>query len=111
MWLASKNKKTTIQQDLQWGAFDLHFAVDLVGYMREKQMKLSPPLDFPLIYMPVREELLEEGEMGKNLDKQIMKFGGYENVARRLGLAYFESRNGSGGGEFLDYLYNRNYPF
>ena len=92
MRLAPKYKKTTIVQDLQWGSFNLDFAVDLMGYIRENQMKLTPPLDISCIKMPQRNQLINDGKIGKELDDQIMLFGGYENVARRLGLAYFEVR-------------------
>ncbi len=91
MLLAPKNKKSTIKQDLQWGSFNLNFAVDLIAYIRENQMSVEPPINVPLICMPTQKELMQEGEMGEHLALKIEEFGGFENVARRLGLVYFDA--------------------
>jgi hypothetical protein len=45
----------------------------------------------PALSMPSKGKLLSSGAEGELLDKSIQEFGGYENVARRLGLAFFES--------------------
>jgi hypothetical protein len=74
--------------DIQWGAFDLDFAIRLLHFVREDQMKQMPPMAKPVIAMPPRSKLLSTTE-GQQLDQSISRYGGYENVARRLGLAFF----------------------
>lgn len=91
--------------EMNWGPFDLEFGIALLGFVRRQQMRLEPPLRHPVIAMPTREQLLLsssgedgggsgddegcEGTTGAYLDQKIVEYGGYENVARRLGLEYF----------------------
>jgi len=89
MSLASTSRRS-MKNELQWGSFDLDFAVDLLEFVRDKHMRLQPPMEIPLIKIPDQNELMSEGKRGIRLALQIKEFGGYENVARRLGLAYFE---------------------
>lgn len=77
--------------DIAWGAFSVNFAVQLLQFIRAEQMKMKPPLKRPEIFIPSRSILLSSGDKGKELDREIEEFGGYENVARRLGLAYFKT--------------------
>ena len=45
--------------------------------------------DDPEIRMPSQLSLLEyDGDKGLRLDQKVEEYGGYENVARRLGLAF-----------------------
>ena len=88
---------------MQFGAFDLDFAIRLLQFVRRDQLKRNPPLQYPCLAMPSRSKLVVTGgEEGVWLDSKIDEFGGYENVARRLGLALFpidgqghHSRSGS----------------
>jgi hypothetical protein len=77
---------------LSWGNFDLDFAINLLEFVRIENMKKNPPLRFPAVAMPSQKKLLASGEEGILLDEKVRIYGGYENVARRLGLAYFTSR-------------------
>ena len=84
-----------LSADLNWGPFDLDFGIELLTFVRDRQMEMHPPLLHPVIEMPTKEQLLAydgEDRLGPRLHKQIEKFGGYENVARRLGLEYFDLR-------------------
>jgi hypothetical protein len=81
---------------LKFGLFDLEFAIRLLTFIRSDQMKRSPPLQSPVLSMPSRTKLLTSADDGAWLDAKIDEFGGYENVARRLGLALFSS---SGNGK------------
>jgi hypothetical protein len=74
---------------IQFGLFDLLFAIQLLNFVRSDQLKRSPPLLSPVIAMPSRNKLLRDAANGEWLDAKIDEFGGYENVARRLGLALF----------------------
>ena len=74
---------------IQFGLFDLMFAIQLLNFVRSDQLKRSPPLQSPVIAMPSRNKLLRDAGNGEWLDAKIDEFGGYENVARRLGLALF----------------------
>ena len=74
---------------IKFGLFDLIFAIRLLNFIRMDQLKRSPPLQSPVIAMPSRTKLLSMAEDGVWLDSKIDEFGGYENVARRLGLALF----------------------
>eukprot|EP00980_Cylindrotheca_fusiformis_P002932 scaffold683_cov124-Cylindrotheca_fusiformis.AAC.1 len=78
--------------DISWGKFDLQFGTDLLEFIRTENMKKNPPLRYPVIAIPSPEKLANSGEKGVLLDEQIRKYGGYENVARRLGLAFFLPR-------------------
>ena len=81
---------------MKFGSFDLDFAVRLLQFVRRDHLKRSPPLQYPVVGMPSRAKLLAIGEEGAWLDAKIDEFGGYENVARRLGLALFASESWSG---------------
>jgi hypothetical protein len=76
--------------DMYWGDFDLEFGIALLSFVRTRYLAMRPPLQNPVLEMPSRDILLtsSDGEtaLGAYLDQQIHKFGGYENVARRLGL-------------------------
>lgn len=74
---------------MSWGKFDLDFAINLLEFIRTDSMKKNPPLRYPAIGIPSPKKLLASGDKGILLDQQIKLYGGYENVARRLGLAYF----------------------
>ena len=71
---------------VNWGDFDLVFAISLLSFVRQDHMARRPPLSTPLLVMPRRKRLLAEEPW---LHECIQKYGGYENVARRLGLAFF----------------------
>lgn len=82
-------KKDLEQADMNWGSFDLDFGIDLLAFVRNENMKKMPPLRYPAIEMPSPRKLLASGEKGEYLHRKIEEYGGYENVARRLGLALF----------------------
>ena len=115
----SNNKKSKVGEasflDMNWGPFDLDFAIRLLSFIRQDLMRKSPPVQRPAIAMPTRAKLLkakmksgnssihdynkssssddgrhQDDDEGVWLDEKIQEFGGYENVARRLGLAFFE---------------------
>ena len=84
----SRRKSSSID-DLQisFGKFNLDFAIRLLGFIRDDQMSKKPPLRPATIAMPKREYLIAMGNA--QLADEIEVYGGYENVARRLGLAIF----------------------
>ncbi|KAG7368585.1 hypothetical protein IV203_031328 [Nitzschia inconspicua] len=75
---------------LNWGSFDLECGIALMDFVRSDQLRKKPPLCPAGIFMPTPAELLEAGKEG--LHAKIMRYGGYENVARRLGLGWIASR-------------------
>lgn len=79
------------EADLNWGPFTLDFAIRLLHFIRSEFMKMSPPLAYPMISMPLEQDLLRSGQ--NELASLVVKYGGYENVARRLGLAYFDGKS------------------
>jgi hypothetical protein len=83
--------------DLSFGPFSIDFAIDLLEYIRNHYMQLNAPLLVKpaTIRMPTEYELFQNGR--NDLIEGIQKYGGYENVARRLGLAYFDTKPPSGG--------------
>lgn len=85
---SSMNKDQLVSADMSWGPFDLEFAIELYVFVRKQQMKMKPPLRHPEIRIPSQLNLLEYGGKGLWLDEKIQEYGGYENVARRLGLAF-----------------------
>lgn len=87
----TNNNNNNVNDDviIKFGLFDLIFAIRLLNFIRMDQLKRSPPLQSPVIAMPSRTKLLSLAEDGEWLDSKIDEFGGYENVARRLGLALF----------------------
>jgi hypothetical protein len=76
---------------LEFGHFDLEFAIHLLTFVREDHLKRNPPLKNPVLSMPSRSRILAHAERGAWLGEKIDEFGGDENVARRLGLALFAS--------------------
>lgn len=74
-------------EGVYFGAFSVPFAIDLLEFIRAEQMKKKAPLKITLIRMPSKYNLDAAGR--NDLHQQIEQFGGYENVARRLGLAFF----------------------
>jgi hypothetical protein len=92
---ASLRSNINIDDDtiVKFGLFDLIFAIRLLNFVRMDQLKRSPPLQSPVIAMPSRTKLLRTAIDGVWLDSKIDEFGGYENVARRLGLALFATGN------------------
>ena len=88
----TNNNDNIVKNDdtiIKFGLFDLVFAIRLLNFIRMDQWKRSPPLQSPVIAMPSRNKLLTLAEDGIWLDTKIDEYGGYENVARRLGLALF----------------------
>jgi molybdenum-dependent DNA-binding transcriptional regulator ModE len=78
-----------LSSDMNWGPFDLEFGIDLLAFVREQELNRKPPLrQYPVIMIPSQWTLLEHGERGQRLDAKIQEYGGYENVARRLGLEF-----------------------
>ena len=75
--------------NLNWGPFNVGFAIQLLRFIRdETYLSLSPPLSSAHISMPTEKDLVRCRQ--EELAKQVVTFGGYENVARRLGLAFFD---------------------
>jgi hypothetical protein len=72
---------------LQYGTFDLNFAIRLLSFIRNEHLHRNPPLTNPVLAIPSRSRLLLRGSEGAYLDSKIVEYGGYENVARRLQLA------------------------
>ena len=71
-----------------WGPFSLDFAIELLQFIRERYVDMSPPLPYPVISMPSERDLKRNG--CEELCHKVDTFGGYENVARRLGLSFFD---------------------
>ena len=92
VYLSQKKKAKTYRElvsaDMNWGRFDLDFGIDLLGFIREEHLKMTPPMRYPEIEIPSSAKLLASGERGIRLHEHMEQYGGYENVARRLGLAY-----------------------
>lgn len=72
-----------------WGAFSLDFAIELLQFIRERYVTMSPPLAYPVISMPSERDLRRYDR--EDLCHVMESFGGYENVARRLGLSFFDA--------------------
>lgn len=70
--------------DLEYGHFSLEFGIGLLVFVREQEMTKRAPLQRPSIGMPTGEALLK-AERG-DLIRGVQDFGGFESVARRLGL-------------------------
>ena len=69
-----------------WGPFDLDFARRLLLWIREDHMRRRPPLSQRTLAMPLERKLARTTE-GQWLASQMDRYGGYESIARRLGLA------------------------
>lgn len=84
--------------DYNYGPFSLTFALLLMTLVRNTMMKMEPRASkntVPMsshgveIRIPNQQELLHyAGCDGKFIHDNIVKYGGYENVARRLGLVW-----------------------
>lgn len=81
-------KKHGPYQVISFGAFDLKLAVKLLLFVRDDQLRKNPPLRNAFIVMPSERKLREQCTDGEWIHDMICAYGGYENVARRLGLAY-----------------------
>lgn len=96
---------SSVHQGMSWGQFDLDFAVRLLLWVRRDQLLRSPPVTPRAVAIPSSRRLLllvgrhgsserlsasekEDMEEGAWLHAKINEYGGYENVARRLGLAF-----------------------
>mmetsp|Transcript_20102 Transcript_20102/g.36135 ORF Transcript_20102/g.36135 Transcript_20102/m.36135 type:complete len:214 (+) Transcript_20102:736-1377(+) len=77
--------------NLRWGSFNLNFTIQLLHFIRSQYLVLDPPLSPSIISMPSEKDLLRCGL--DELALQVVRYGGYENVARRLGLAYFDGKS------------------
>ena len=74
---------------LNWGPFDLEYGIALLDFVRYDQMQKNPPIEEPAIFMPTHEQFLESaGRHGDYLHGKTIEYGGYESVARRLGLEW-----------------------
>ncbi|CAM9953916.1 unnamed protein product [Ectocarpus sp. 6 AP-2014] len=97
---------------LHFGNFDLGFAVDVLEYVYEQELRRSPVpkppvrkkrrprgsgklpvrsrfhVRSPAIMLPRRDHMLARGAKSVKLLEQIEFYGGYEHVARRLNLGY-----------------------
>jgi hypothetical protein len=83
---------SNLKKDYQsWGPFSLRFAIELLHFIRSRYLLLKPPLSCSHISMPYESDLLRCGH--ENLAIQVDQFGGYENVARKLGLLFFYDKN------------------
>ena len=83
-----KDDSQLASADMNWGPFDLEFAIELYSVCRDQQLKKKPPLTVPEIQIPTRRVLADYGDKGAMLHDKILQYGGYENVARRLGLGF-----------------------
>jgi hypothetical protein len=72
--------------DLNWGPFSIDTAIELYRFVRADQMKKKGPLRRPVVAIPSQRKLLANGQ--EQLHQNIMELGGYESVARRLGLDF-----------------------
>jgi hypothetical protein len=72
---------------LNWGSFDVDFGIELLTYIRQQHMQRPPPWRVPLVSMPTVGQFKRSAE-GESIHNRMSLYGGYENVARRLGLAY-----------------------
>ncbi len=76
---------------LSWGPFSVRFAIQLLHFIRSQYLLLNPPLSCAHISMPSQSDLLRCGH--DNLAAQVNRYGGYENVARKLGLQFFDEQS------------------
>ncbi|CAB9521514.1 expressed unknown protein [Seminavis robusta] len=75
-----------------WGNFSLEFAIRLCEFIRSDHKRAKPPVRNPVISIPSERRLSQAGSEGAWLHDRIVEYGGYENVARRLYLAYTFNR-------------------
>ena len=83
--------KSCSSMNIEWGPITLDFAIRILNFVRSEFMTMSPPLAYPMISMPLEQDLLRRGQ--NDLASLIVQYGGYENIARRLGLAYFDGKS------------------
>jgi len=74
------NNEPSRDSDLNFGPFTLDFAIQLFHFIRSEVMNMSPPLAYPMIRMPLERDLLRCGQ--NNLATLVVKYGGYESIAR-----------------------------
>ena len=77
-----------ISSRYSYGRFSVRFAVQLLVFIRNQYLLLDPPLQCTHISMPTENDLIRSGH--KDLADQVLEYGGYESVARRLGLEFFD---------------------
>lgn len=84
----------TLYLEMNWGDFDIKFAARLLSFVRDDHLRKWPPIQHNVISMPSQSKLLRavnsDSKLADNcawLHERICEYGGYENVARRLGLA------------------------
>ena len=95
----SSGSKYSVPYDVQyWGEFSLEFAIEMLSFVRETLSSLKPSLKntnstslYLTIDMPSKHMLEQSSIRGQLLLKQIESFGGFEQVARRLGLNIFHN--------------------
>jgi len=76
---------------ISWGAFSLGFAVQLLSFIRSQYIPMIPPLSSAHISMPSENDLIRCGH--QELAALVLRYGGYESVARRLGLHFFDRKS------------------
>ena len=85
----AQGARRNAKEQLSWGEFDIKFGIDLLEFVRAECMKKTPPLRYPVLAMPTFGDLLKsEDSDALKLEAKISEYGGYENVARRMGLDY-----------------------
>ena len=77
-----------ISSGYSYGRFSIQFAVQLLTFVRNQYLLLDPPLECAHISMPTENDLIRSGH--RDLADQVIEYGGYESVARRLGLEFFD---------------------
>ena len=83
-----RNGTHRLEHSLQWGNFSLDFAIDLMTFIREQLSSTEAVSMTGTIDMPSKD-ILEKSSEGKMLLEKIELYGGFEQVARRLGLNIF----------------------
>jgi len=89
-----KNNSAKLQfDDLNYGKFSLDFGIEIMEYVHDNLLQYDPPFEVErkdvlssVIAMPSEEILVLDGR--EDLVEKVMLYGGFESVARRLGL-YF----------------------
>jgi hypothetical protein len=92
--VAVNRDTSALDFQLNFGPFNLRFAAELLLFVRQQEAKSSPycltdtgnSLAVRTISIPSPSMLARENRT--YLHDEIIRYGGYENVARRLGLAY-----------------------
>lgn len=75
----------TTPEVYQFGPFDMEVAISLLQFVRDQHATQRPPCRRPTLCMPSASQLRDAQR--PDLHASIVRYGGYENVARRLGLA------------------------